>query len=297
MQLFLKLWRNLPLAFKGLTVIALPLILLLISFVYLYTEEQIGIGLENKLRSTLKNQQNMINMHAQLLEASTAIKDYLLSGDKAFLKLYEKAEQKELLLLHDLEDQIKDAQANKSFKRIKPLINQSLSQLKSISKANLETGATEALIEKFRVQTLTLNELRHEIELFDATESNLIQHNLVLIEQQRKHYIELNFYLAISSIFGSVFAVWFFSNTIVNRVSLLRDNAKHLANGEAMALEDNSKDELGQLSEELNHASQLLTKSTKEAHSARIEAEQASKEKSLFLSRTSHELKIGRAHV
>jgi CheY-like chemotaxis protein len=48
---------------------------------------------------------------------------------------------------------------------------------------------------------------------------------------------------------------------------------------------------LGQLSDELDHASQLLAKNISDAMQARQEAEEASASKSMFLSRTSHELR------
>jgi len=289
-QLIAKKWQDFPLAIKGVLVISLPLSILLFSFVNLYFEEQKSVSLENRLREILTNQQNIKEMHAQLLEASTAVRDYLLTGDKDFLKVYKVADEKIPLILAVLKQHIKDAEVKRRCDDLTPLILENLASLKDISQSSVDKSS-ESLVDKFKTQTDTLNKLRIEIEKIDNRESLLIKNNLELVNQQRQRYINLSLSLAFISILGSLFAAWFFSQTIVNRIRILRDNAIKLAHGEPVSLAKNSMDEIGQLSEELDHASQLLSKSVKDANSAKVEALEASSEKSKFLSRTSHELR------
>jgi signal transduction histidine kinase/ActR/RegA family two-component response regulator len=289
-QFIAKKWQDFPLAIKGVLVISLPLSILLFSFLNLYFEEQKSVSLENRLREILTNQQNIKEMHAQLLEASTAVRDYLLTGDKDFLKVYKVADEKIPLILANLKQNIKDAEVKRRCDDLTPLILENLASLKAISLSNIDKSS-EPLVDKFKTQTDTLNKLRIEIAKIDKRESLLIKNNLELVNQQRQHYINLSLLLAFISILGSLFAAWFFSQTIVNRIRLLRDNAIKLAHGEPVSLTINSQDEIGQLSEELDHASQLLSKSVKDANSAKVEALEASSEKSKFLSRTSHELR------
>jgi len=289
-QLIAKKWQDFPLAIKGVLVISLPLSILLFSFVNLYFEEQKSVSLENRLREILTNQQNIKEMHAQLLEASTAVRDYLLTGDKDFLKVYKVADEKIPLILAVLKQHIQDAEVKRRCDDLTPLILENLASLKDISQSSVDKSS-ESLVDKFKTQTDTLNKLRIEIEKIDNRESLLIKNNLELVNQQRQRYINLSLSLAFISILGSLFAAWFFSQTIVNRIRILRDNAIKLAHGEPVSLAKNSMDEIGQLSEELDHASQLLSKSVKDANSAKVEALEASSEKSKFLSRTSHELR------
>lgn len=289
-QLIAKKWQDFPLAIKGVLVISLPLSILLFSFVNLYFEEQKSVSLENRLREILTNQQNIKEMHAQLLEASTAVRDYLLTGDKDFLKVYKVADEKIPLILATLKQNVKDAEVKRRCDDLTPLILENLASLKEISQSSVDKSS-ESLVDKFKTQTDTLNKLRIEIEKIDNRESLLIKNNLELVNQQRQRYINLSLLLAFVSILGSLFAAWFFSQTIVNRIRILRDNAIKLAHGEPVSLAKNSMDEIGQLSEELDHASQLLSKSVKDANSAKVEALEASSEKSKFLSRTSHELR------
>ncbi len=77
-------WQDLSLNTKGFIVIALPLAILLASLTSLYLHEQKAAALENKLRLALLNQRDIQTVHTQLLEASNGVRDYLLTGEKAF---------------------------------------------------------------------------------------------------------------------------------------------------------------------------------------------------------------------
>ena len=86
-------WQDLPLALKGMFVITLPLTVLLASLGSLYVREQETTFLENKLSLALQNQRDIQTVHTQLLEASSGLRDYLLTGDKHFLGIYYRAEK------------------------------------------------------------------------------------------------------------------------------------------------------------------------------------------------------------
>src|SRR5688572_13727010 len=81
-------WQDLPLGIKGVYVITLPLLVLLASLGSLYLREQESTQLENKLRLALQNQRDIQEVHTLLIEASTGVRDYLLTGDKHFLDIF-----------------------------------------------------------------------------------------------------------------------------------------------------------------------------------------------------------------
>lgn len=289
-QALAQAWQDLPLATKGIVVIALPLAVLLASLASLYLREQQAVFLENKLRLALQNQRDIQTVHTQLVEASTGVRDYLLTGQKNFLNIYYDAERKLPIILHSLHAQLEDDGQKKRLTVITTLAKKNLAELKILAKNELDT-ATDELIEQFRSQGRTLDRLRTEIEIMNTREAVLVAQDQVEVNQGRQRNIVLTLVAAIAGILGALAGAWLFSNTIVKRVRLLRDSAAHLARGEALALPSSSRDELGQLSEELDHAAQLLSKSTNDAHQARHEAEVASASKTMFLSRTSHELR------
>ncbi len=285
-----QIWQDLPLVMKGVCVITLPLLVLLASLGSLYVREQESTHLENKLRLALQNQRDIQRVHTLLIEASTGVRDYLLTGDKQFLNIFFEVEAKLPKILFELEAQL-DNQAQKSrLAALTPLVKQNLFDLRVLSEYESDI-ASDALIVKFKSQVNTLDKLRYEIELLNAEEAILVAKDQQDIVAQRQRHITITLIAAVAGIIGSVLAVFIYSGTIVRRVSLLRDSAAHLARSEALELPSSSRDELGQLSNELEHASQLLAKNIKDAIEARQEAEMASASKTMFLSRTSHELR------
>jgi signal transduction histidine kinase len=283
-------WQDLPLGFKGVFVIVLPLAVLLASLASLYIRELESTKLENQLKHALQNQRDIQTVHTQLLEASTGVRDYLLTGDKQFLSIFFEAEKMLPKIIATLEQRLESASQQQRLKLIAPLVAQNIADLEALSNHETEI-ASEKLIAQFKSQVDTLNKLRKEIEALNAEEALLVEQDQQKIFLQRQQSIAVTLIATIAGIVGSLMAVWIFSRTIVKRVRLLRDSAGHLARAEALDLPSSSRDELGQLSDELDHASHLLAKNISDAIKARQEAEEASASKSMFLSRTSHELR------
>ncbi len=285
-----RAWQNLPLGFKGVFVIALPLAILLASLTSLFIRELESSKLENQLKRALQNQRDIQTVHTQLMEASTGVRDFLLTGDKHFLTIFFEAEKKLPKIIAALEERLENDQQKERLSKISPLVTKNLEDLRALS--HHETAiASNQLIAKFKSQGATLDKLREEIEALNTEEALLAEKDQQEIFLQRQQNITVTLIAAIAGIIGSLMAVWIFSRTIVKRVRLLRDNAGHLARAESLDIASSSKDELGQLSYELEQASQLLAKNISDALQARHEAEEASASKSMFLSRTSHELR------
>lgn len=283
-------WQNLPLGLKGVCVIALPLLVLLASLGSLYFREQESNQLENKLSLALKNQRDIQEVHTLLIEASTGVRDYLLTGDKHFLDIFFQVEKKLPKILNDLELQLDNEAQKERLVKINPLVIKNLQDLRILSEYESDIASDE-LVAKFKSQVQTLDTLRVEIERLNAEEAILVARDQQDVVNQRQRHIIFTLIAATAGIIGSLMAVWIFSRTIVKRVRSLRDSAAHLAKAEKLDLPSSSRDELGQLSDELDHASQLLAKNISDSLQARQEAEEASASKSMFLSRTSHELR------
>lgn len=283
-------WQDLPLGFKGVFVITLPLAVLLASLGSLYLRELESTKLENQLKHALQNQRDIQTVHTQLLEASTGVRDYLLTGDKHFLSIFFEAEKMLPKIISTLEQRLESEQQKERLSMIAPLVAKNLADLKALSSHETEI-ASDSLIAQFKSQVDTLDRLRNEIEALNAEEALLVELDQQEIFLQRQQNLIVTLIATLAGIIGSLMAVWIFSRTIVKRVRLLRDSAGHLARAEALDLPSSSRDELGQLSDELDHASQLLAQNISDAMQARQEAEEASASKSMFLSRTSHELR------
>lgn len=283
-------WQNMPLRIKGPIVIALPLTILLVPLTLLFLHEQQAAQLETKLSVALQNQRDIQTVHTQLFEASTAVRDYLLTGNRSFLTPYVRATQKLPQLFNKLDREIEDVEQKRRVNEIRPLVDQNLVGLDTLANSSLEI-ANQELVQQFNSQSETLNSLRILIEDMSIRDAKLVEQEQKKVNLERQRNINLTMIAALAGILGTFGSAWVFSRTIVSRIRQIRDSAAHLARGEALTLPSMSSDELGQLAHELDQAAKLLNRSVYEANLAKMQAQEANAEKSLFLSRTSHELR------
>lgn len=285
-----QLWQDAPLTIKGIILNTLPLTVLLASLALIFESEQQAALLERRVQNALQIQQDIQTLQTQLLEASTGVRDYLLTDNRQFLSGYESAKQALPQLLNSLELRLDDQAQQKLLLVIHPLVQKNLNDLAALA-SNTAKEANEELIRKFSSQGASLNQLRTHLNQMSLRESRIVDQDKKEVIFERKRNLRITLMAVIAGVLGSLIGVWVFTQTIVARVRTIRDSAIHLVKSEPLALPTISKDELGELTMELEHASQLLKKSAQEAHQARVEAEEASAAKSNFLSRTSHELR------
>lgn len=285
-----RLWQDAPLTIKGIVLNTLPLTVLLGSLALIFESEQQAALLERRVQNALQIQQDIQTLQTQLLEASTGVRDYLLTDNRQFLSGYESAKLAMPQLLDSLEHRLDDQSQQKLLLVIHPLVQKNLNDLAALA-SNTASEANEELIRKFSSQGAALNRLRTHLDQMSLRESSIVDQDKKEVIYERKRNLRITLMAVIAGVVGSLIGVWIFTQTIVARVRTIRDSAIHLVKGEPLALPSISQDELGELTRELEHASQLLTQSAHEAHLARIEAEEASAAKSNFLSRTSHELR------
>lgn len=283
-------WQDLSLTTKGSVLNALPLTVLLASLALIFESEQQAALLETRVQNALQIQQDIQTLHTQLLEASTGVRDFLLTDNQAFLNGYYQAKDTLPGLLSKLQQKLDDDAQQQLLHVIRPLVQKNLDDLDALAN-NRAHEASAALISKFASQGEALNRLRQDLNIMYLREVKLMTMDKQQVIRERRHNMRITLTAVIVGVLGSLLGGWIFSNTIVARVKTIRDSATHLVKGEPLALPGISRDELGELTEELDRVSKLLTKSAQDADQARIEAEEASAAKSNFLSRTSHELR------
>ncbi len=279
-----------PLARKGIVIVLLPLLLLLGSLSFLYSRETQLSQLEGQLRIALQNQRDIQAVHTQLLEASNGVRDFLLTDDKHFLDIFYQAQRQLPVIMATLDAKLETEAQKNRLRRVQPLVDRNLKNLQFLSLSEPDTNSGE-LIEQFKMQVRSLDQLRLVIDELNKQEAFLVAQDQNDVALQRERNFRITLLAAVIGIIGSVIILWVFLDTIVNRVRALRDSAGHLAKAEPLDLPFSSQDELGELSDELDHASQLLANKVIETNQAKFEAEEANRAKTLFLSRTSHELR------
>lgn len=305
MNLILQLWDKTPLISKGIALIALPLILLITTLSLLYVREKNAHTIDDSLNKELETQQIFMMVETHSLQASIAVRDYLLTGDKNLLGIYGEAIQKIPTLMTSLTTNIQEAEQRntrlentaeqdtdqeKILADIKILLLKNAQLLKALSEQPLDKP-TEATTQLFQNQSNTLDSLFIKINLIKQLEIKLISADRAKVKKQREVSNQLALIAAMLGSIGAAIGVMVFSRSIVKRIKVLHENAARLANGETIDLPDSSRDEIGQLYQDLKLSSNLLVASINDAHFARNEAEIANHAKTRFLSRTSHELR------
>lgn len=283
-------WRDMPLARKGIVIVLLPLLLLLGSLSFLYSKETQLSQLETELRIALQNQRDIQAVHTQLLEASNGVRDFLLTDDKHFLDIFYQAQRQLPVIMANLDAKLETKAQKARLRRVQPLVDQNLKNLQFLAMSEPDTDSSE-LIGEFKMQVRSLDQLRLAIDELNKQEAFLVAQDQSSVALQRERNFKITLLAAVIGLISSVIILWVFLDTIVNRVRALRDSAGHLAKAEPLDLPFSSLDELGELSDELDHASQLLAHKVEETNHAKFEAEEANRAKTLFLSRTSHELR------
>ncbi len=283
-------WQDWSLTTKGIVLNALPLTVMLAALALIYESEQQAAKLELRVQNALQIQQDIQILQTLLLEASTGVRDYLLTGDANFLTGYHQAKSAMPDLQASLSLKLIDRSQQQLFLVIRPLISKNLEDL-SVLASNTDNEANPILIEKFSSQGASLSQLQQNLQQMGLREASIVAREKKQVISERKRNFTITLAASVAGVLGSLLSMWIFANTIVNRVRTIRDSAHHLAKGEPLALPMISRDELGQLTAELAQASQRLSQSTQAAHIARVDAEEASAAKSQFLSRTSHELR------
>jgi signal transduction histidine kinase len=295
MNLIQQLWDKTPLISKGIALIALPLILLITTLSLLYVREKNAHTIDDSLNKELDTQQIFMMVETQSLQASIAVRDYLLTGDKKLLVIYNEAIQEIPGLMASLTTNIEDAELRdteqeKILSEVKILLLKNAELLKALSEQPLDKPSV-ATTKLFQDQSNVLETLFAKINLIKQLEIKLISADRIKVKKQREVSNQLALIAALLGSIGAAIGVLVFSRSIVRRIKVLHENAARLAKGETIELPDSSQDEIGQLYQDLKLSSNLLVASINDAHFARNEAEIANHAKTRFLSRTSHELR------
>ncbi len=115
-------WADLPPRGKALVVISLPLVVLLLSLVLIYTTERQTARAEEDVRRVLRVQGDIQAVHTLLAEAAASVRGYLLTRREDFLPSYRNARPQIDAALLRLDRNVRDQRVREQLNAIKPLI-------------------------------------------------------------------------------------------------------------------------------------------------------------------------------
>jgi len=207
-------WRDIPLARKGIVIVLLPLLLLLGSLAFLYAKEAKVSELESELRIALQNQSDIQAIHTQLLEASNGVRDFLLTDDRNFLGIFYQSQKQLPSIMASLEAKLETTAQKNRLRQIQPLVDENLKSLHFLALSLPETHASE-LIEQFKLQVKSLDQLRHAIDELNKQEAFLVLQDQNKLALQRERNFRITLLAAMIGLIGSVIILWVFLDTIV----------------------------------------------------------------------------------
>ncbi|TWR39454.1 hypothetical protein FQJ95_14720 [Xanthomonas vasicola] len=114
-------WNDWPITRKSLAVVTLPLLLLAVALMAIYSVERQNIAAENDVRQTLKVLSDLYEAHALLAETAAGVRGYRLVRRDEFLTPYRDAEPRLQRVVDRLSQRITDPTQAQRFAHIKPL--------------------------------------------------------------------------------------------------------------------------------------------------------------------------------
>ena len=284
-------WADLPLTWKGAVVVAIPLLVLTInwgSLLYLTGAEQSDRQAANQSARVTQSGQQVL---AELLDAETGVRGYLLSGGPSFLQPYQSALQRLPGLLTALPAQAAGSPAaiSKDAARLTALAHNELSTL-SLLRASRSAPAS-VLNSYLLAGKTTMDAARDEIDAITAVEATRVAAQDRALAAAGAGILVVLIATVPLGIAGGALAMWLFTRGIGRRIAAVQTSARNLASGAALAPAPADADEVGQLARAVAKAGRLLAAREAEVNAAALTAQDANRAKTEFLSRMSHELR------
>ena len=249
-------WADLPLRGKALVVISLPLVILLLSLVLIYSAERQTARAEEDVRRVLLVQGDIQTVHTLLAEAAASVRGYLLTRSEDFLPAYLQARPQIEAALQRLDRNVRDTRMREYLHTITPLIQTKLEGLVALRNGSRDDSATVTAILIDNKQVLDV--LREQISAMRIHEDALLAERTAAAAATRMRLLFATLLAAGCGLFGAIVAVLLLSRGIVTRVQQVQGNAQRLALGQPLLPQAPELDEIGQLGTRLVEAGQLL---------------------------------------
>ncbi|SCB28294.1 PAS domain S-box protein [Rhizobium hainanense] len=262
-RLFTSLSRRFldqPLAFKGLIVIAVPLICFLIALTSVFFADRESRKAENYVRVTLAIQSDILELHALLAEAASGVRGYLLTGNETFLAPFDKARSELPGVFASMRPRIRDGEQLARLDAMEPLVTQKLKGLSALRDTAGKAGqpSTEDIRKTLVENKVLLDTLRTKIDEMREREDVLLAVRTGEADAIRDRSQWITLFGALFGLLGGITAIMLMSNGIVRRVGVLKEAAHKLAGGQELERIPTARDELGELAAALEDSARLL---------------------------------------
>jgi signal transduction histidine kinase len=254
-------WVNLPIGYKGLLVIALPIVGLAATFVVrlpLSTQQQETTALLARSAEMRGRAQEMM---IAVLDAETGAQGFFLSGDRAFLIPFEDGRARVPDGVAALESLVASAEEQAAFEQVETHARRRVelaATLVTLAQQGADAGDPR-VVQLLAEGKGEMDSCRASVEqLLDAQEA-LAGRSRAELERVRQRLSPLVWATFVGGFVSAAAAMWLFATGIARRMAAVEQNAERLARGERLKPDPaRGGDEIGRLDRALRRAAIII---------------------------------------